>query len=79
MALDQPPHHVGLARRAEGGAGFLGLLHRDQAVDDLAALDQERVHRLVDAVDLAPQIGERSSFWRGGFGIGLVAALMCLD
>ena len=46
MALDQPPHHVGLARRAKGGAGFFGLLHRDQTVDDLAALDQELVHLL---------------------------------
>ena len=25
----------------------------------LAALDQELVHRLVDAIDLEPQIGER--------------------
>ena len=62
MALDQPPHHVGLARRAEGGAGLLGLLHRDQTVDDLAALDQELVHRFVDAIDVAPQIGERLVF-----------------
>ena len=59
VALHQPAHHVGLARRAKRRAGFLGLLHRDQAVDDLAALDQERVHRLVDAVDVAAQIGER--------------------
>ena len=65
MALDQAAHHLGLARRTEGGAGFLRLLHRDQAVDDVAALHQEAVHGLVDAVDLAPQIGER-----GGFGTG---------
>ena len=45
---------------------------RDQAVDDLAALDQQRVHRLVDAVDVAAQIGERhwllvrlASAWSG--------------
>ena len=50
---------VGLARRAEGGAGFLRALDRDQAVDDLAALHQQRVHRLVDAVDLGAQIGKR--------------------
>ena len=56
MAIDQPPHHVGLARGAEGGALLLRLLDLDQAIDDLAALDQEPVHRLVDAVDLAPQI-----------------------
>ncbi len=30
-----------------------------ERVDDLAALEQELVHRLVDAIDLAPQIGER--------------------
>ena len=51
-----------------------GLLHRDQAVDDPAALHQQPVHRLVDAVDLAPQIGEgekRSLFGHGvGYGKG---------
>ena len=41
-------------------------LTRDEAVDDLAALHQQAVHRLVDAVDLAPQIGER----RCGLGAG---------
>ena len=56
---------VGFARRAERGAGLLRLLHRDQPVDDLAALHQEAVHRLVDAVDVAPQIGERRVFWMG--------------
>ena len=34
------------------------LLDLDQTVDDLAALDQEAVHRLVDAVDLLAQIGQ---------------------
>jgi hypothetical protein len=58
MALDETPHHVGLARRAERGAGFLGLLDRDQSFDDLAALDQKRVHRLVDPVDFATQLGK---------------------
>ena len=59
MALDQLAHHRGFARRAEGGAGFLRALDRDQVLDDLAALDQERVHRRVDAVDLGPQSGKR--------------------
>ncbi len=59
MALDQPAHHVGLARRPERRAGLFGLLHRDQTLDDLAALDQERVHGCVDAIDLGAQIGER--------------------
>ncbi len=79
MALDQPAHHVGLARRAEGGAGFLRLLHRDQAVDDLAALDQERVHRLVDAIDLAPQIGEREVLLARWFRHGSVPAIGPID
>ena len=59
MALHQPAHHVGLARRAERRAGFLRLLDRDQAVDDLAALHQQPVHGLVDAVDLLAQIAQR--------------------
>ncbi len=59
MALDQAAHHLGLARRTERGAGLLGALDRDQALDDLAALHEQAVHRLVDAVDLAPQVGER--------------------
>jgi hypothetical protein len=37
----------------------LGLLHRDQPLDDRAALDQQRVHGLIDAIDFAPQIGKR--------------------
>ena len=49
MALDQPAHHVGLARRAERGADFLGLLHLDQPVDDVAARHQQAVDLLVDA------------------------------
>ena len=56
---DEAAHHVGLARRAESGAGFLALFDRDQAIDDFAALDQKPMHLLVDTVDLAPQIGER--------------------
>ena len=70
MALDQPAHHLGLARRAERGAGLLGALDRDQPVDDLAALHQQPVHRLVDAVDLRAQIGERGrgEFLAGFFG-----------
>ncbi len=59
MPLDQPAHHLGLARRAERRAGLLAALGRDQPVDDLAALHQQLVHRLVDAVDLLAQIGER--------------------
>ena len=71
MPLHQAPHHVGLAGRAEGRAGFFGLLDRDQGVDDLAALEQELVHRLVDAIDLAPQIGERNLLlaWRFRHGL----------
>jgi homoserine O-acetyltransferase len=77
--LHQPAHHVGLARRAERRAGFLGLLHRDQALDDLAALDQKRVHRLVDAVDLAPQVGERLVVLARRFRHGFVPAIGLID
>ena len=59
VPLDQPSHHLGLARGAEGGARLLALLGGDQPVDDLAALHQELVHGLVDTVDLLAQIGER--------------------
>jgi hypothetical protein len=58
VAIDQAAHHLGLARGAEGGARLLCLLHRDQAIDDLAALHQEGVHRLIDAIDFLPQIGK---------------------
>ena len=63
MALDQAPHHVGLARRAECRADLLGLLHLDQAVDDVAALHQQAMHAFIDRVDLLAQLGERR---RGG-------------
>ena len=70
MALYETAHHVGLARRSKRGAGLFGLLHRDQSLDDLPTLHEKRVHRLVDAVDLAAQIGERRLFlvrwlWHG--------------
>ena len=34
------------------------LLDRDQPVDDLAALHQKAVHRLVDAVDFLAQLAK---------------------
>src|ERR1700727_678740 len=61
MAFHQAAHHVGFAGGAERRADFLRVLHRDERVDDLAALEQQFMHRFVDAIDLAPQIGER---WR---------------
>jgi hypothetical protein len=64
MALHQPPHHRGFARRTESRAGILRALHLDQILDDLAALDQQPVHALVDAVDLRAQLGKGG----GGFG-----------
>ena len=70
VALHEAPHHLGLARRPEGGAGLLGLLDRDQPVDDLAALHQQRVHALVDAVDLLPQVGKRRCVGTGRLGHG---------
>ena len=59
MTLDQRAHHAGLARRAERGADFLGLLDLDQAVDDVAARHQQAVNLLVDGVDLFAQLGKR--------------------
>ncbi len=59
VALHQAAHHVGLARRPERRTGLLCLLGRDQAVDDVAALHQEPVHGLVDAVDLLAEFAER--------------------
>ncbi len=64
MTFHQLPHHAGLARWAECGADFLGLLHPDQAVDDVAARHQQAMHLLVDGVDLLAQLGERG--WSGG-------------
>ena len=64
MALHQPAHHVGLARRAERRADFLGLLDLDQPVDDVAARHQQAVDLCVDGVDLFAQHLERGR--RGG-------------
>jgi hypothetical protein len=67
VTLDQPAHHLGLARRTEGGARFLRALDFDQPIDDLAALDQAGVQLGVDAVDLGAQIRKR----RAGRGVNL--------
>ena len=66
MALHQLAHHRDFTRRSEGRAGFLRALHLDQVLDDLAALDQQRMHRLVDPVDFGAQRGER---WGGLLGL----------
>ena len=67
MALHQPAHHVGLARRTKRGADLLGLLHRDQPVDDVAARHQQAVHLFVDTIDLFAQLSraraEREAAW----------------
>src|SRR6185312_14279111 len=54
----------GLARGPERGADFLGLLHRDQAIDDIAALHQQVVDLLIDTVDLLAQLLQGG--WCGG-------------
>jgi hypothetical protein len=41
-------------------------LDRDQPIDDLTALDQQPMHALVDAVDLAAEVGEIERRWGGG-------------
>ena len=73
MAVDEPAHHLGLARGAERRAGLLRLLHRDEAIDDLAALHQQPVHGLVDAVDLAAADRSATVFRnRDGFAMALL-------
>jgi len=59
MALNQTAHHLGLARRTKRRADFLRLLHRDQPVDDVAALHQEAMHLLIDVIDFTAQVGKR--------------------
>ena len=59
MTLHQPPHHVGLARRAERRADLLGLLHLDQPIDDVAARHQQAVDLRIDGVDLLAQFLQR--------------------
>ena len=63
MALHQLPHHAGFARRPERRADFLGLLHLDQPVDDVATRHQEAVNLGVDGIDLLAQLLQRR---RGG-------------
>ena len=70
MTLNQPPHHVGLAGGPERRADFLGLLHLDQPVDDVAALHQQGVDLLVDGIDLAPQLLQRRRGRRDRRGFG---------
>jgi hypothetical protein len=52
MADGDTPHHIGLPDRPERRPAALLGLDRDQPVDDLAALDQQFVHGLVDPVDI---------------------------
>jgi len=79
MTLHEAAHHVGLARRTERRAGFLGLLHCDQSLDDRAAIDQKRVHGLVDAVDLASQLGKRGFLLARRFRHGFDPAIGLID
>ena len=55
MAPHELAHHAGFARGPERGADFLGLLHLDQPVDDVAARHQQAMHLLVDRIDLLAQ------------------------
>ncbi len=70
MAGDEAAHHVGLAPRPEGRAAALPLLGFDQAVNDLAALDQELVQLGIDAIDLNSKVGQRFQAGRVGHGQG---------
>ena len=73
VPFHDPAHHLGFARGPERSAGFLRALDLDQLSDDFAALDQMRMHRRIDAVDLRAQIGERGRSprnWLRLLGIG---------
>jgi hypothetical protein len=59
MPLHEAAHHLRLARGAERRTGFLRPFDFDEFSDDLSALDQQRVDRLIDAIDLGAQFGER--------------------
>src|SRR5262249_27880580 len=61
-------------RRTERRAAFLGLLDLDETVDDRTALHQQGMHFLVDAVDLATQLGEQAGVELGRFCFGHVGA-----
>src|SRR5271165_7251968 len=69
VPLHDRPHHRRLASRSERRAATLLRLDLDQLINDPPALDQELVHRRVDSVDLAAQVGqsrlERSAIRHG--------------
>ena len=56
MALDERPHHLRLAIRAEGANPALRALDLDQPMDDLPALHQQPMHRQIDAVYILAQL-----------------------
>ena len=62
VAIDEAPHHLGFPCGSKRRTGLLRLLNFDEPVDDLAALHQEAMHLLIDAVDLAAQFGKRGRF-----------------
>ena len=70
MAFGKRPHHRGFATRPKGRAGIARFLDGDQRVDDPAALHQQAVHGLVDAVDLLPQSGQGRGRRGGGCLVG---------
>ena len=71
MTFDESAHHLRLSGRAERGAALLGLFDGDEAIDDLTALHQKGMHRLIDAVDFAPQIRKRCRAGTGRFSHGV--------
>jgi hypothetical protein len=62
VALHEATHHLRFSRRPERGTGFLGLLRFDQAVDDLAALNEQVVHCLIEAIDLPSELNKGRNF-----------------
>ena len=63
VALDQPPHHLGLARRAEGRAAVSWLFLTAISRSMISPRSIRRpVHGLVEAVDFLAQVGQRGRF-----------------
>ncbi len=66
MAGDEAAHHVRLAPRPKRRAAALPRLGFDQAVNDLAALDQELVQLGIDAIDLDSEVSQGLQTGRDG-------------
>ncbi len=69
VPLHQTAQHLRFARRAEGRAARARLLDGDEGFNDLAALDEQGMHRPIQPVDLGADVGKGRIGWErhGGF------------